>query len=114
MTKIKNALILISLFTLGSGTYAQNKVSSDRLSEDWIKVSEESGIIFSVKKEKCTIEGVDKQFTYGFVRIENVTSEPNSVIETDCAFDNAQLSFLIDNPLQKDHKNLLEVIITSK
>ena len=54
-------------------------MSSDRLSEDWIKVSEESGIIFSVKKEKCTIEGVDKQFTYGFVRIENVTSEMRDI-----------------------------------
>ena len=139
----KKTLILISLLTFGAQVHAQEKISSETLTIDWSQISQKDGVIISLKKEDCKIIGVDKLFTYGFIKIENTTNEAqnlqfivqrnytdgcvgcehkdeytktvnipaNSTISAVCGSENSQLTFLINNPFQLDHKELVDLIL---
>jgi len=130
-----------SIFLLGFSSYSQNSLNSEELTINWLTLHTQNDIELQVRKSPCDLEGVPKEFTYGFIKIINSTSEDieiqfsieldytdgctgcdspnedvrtvlvkaNSSIDTDCSVNNNLLSFLINNPYQLDHKNLVKV-----
>jgi len=140
---MKTITSLIFVFVLGFTSFSQNALKSEDLSGDWNSILNQDGIEILIKKTTCQVEGVDKLFTYGFVKVINstnkhkeiqfrveltftdgctgcdnpnediktVTIKPNSSIETECSSMDNSLSFLINNPFQLDHKELVEVLL---
>ena len=132
------------MLCISFSSLSQSIVKSENLTEEWQSISNKDGVEILLRKSICKKEGVDKDFSYGFIRIINSTNEekdiqfrieltftdgctgcdnsnediktihlkPNASVETDCSFSNAQLSFLINNPFQLDHKELVEVLLT--
>ncbi len=76
---MKIILKIAIIFFLGFSSFSQSKIDSENLTENWSSLYSQDGLEISCRKTKCKLDGVEKEFTYGFLQVKNTSSEDKQI-----------------------------------